>query len=487
MIPGYGAPDGDTEAWAEPDQTHERKLAQLPEDDQPEMLGGQLKFAHRFVKAYAGRYLHAHGLGWMEYDGARWAECRDGSPTRAVDALVMDAWRYDLAPVKNAEERKKIIADIQKVEASSGIKGVLTLAADMHPCTVPAERLDADPFLLNTASGTVSLETGSVRPAAPGDRLSKVTRAPFDPEARSYVFERFLEQVQPDPAMREFLARSLGAALLGQVRDHVLHIWHGAGANGKGTLRDAVRHALGDYAIEVPADILLVQKYGQTALAGERMRLRGARVAFCSELDAHARLDEATMKKLTGGDPVNAKRLYRDPIEFDPSHTLFMLTNHLPRVRGDDPAVWRRILTIPFDYVVPAAQRDPELPQKLKRDAAAILAWLWRGWQDYQRQGLNPPEPVLAATRKYQQDSDLVARFLAPETGEVVTGHGSVASSLLYKRFIRWATGEGEEAQLTNREFTAKLELHGFKRKRTSAGQSWQGLMLAADDDDDRP
>ena len=43
------------------------------------------------------------------------------------------------------------------------------------------------------------------------------------------------------------------------------------------------------------------------------------------------------MKKLTGGDPVNAKLLYRNPIEFDPTHTLFMLTTTSRRFAGTIP------------------------------------------------------------------------------------------------------------------------------------------------------
>lgn len=497
MIPGYGAPEDDGDAWADQDGPHGAPVLELPaagggsgggpvdDDDRPELHSGQLKFAERFARRYGDRYLHAHGIGWHEWDGQRWAECRDGAEVRAVVYLVKAAWREDLAvTAAGSDERKAAIKDIQRVESAAGVGGVLELAKNLRPCTVPADQLDADRYLLNTASGTVNLGTGDVRPARPADRLSKVTRAVFDPGARSATFDRFLEQAQPDPAMRAFLARSLGSALLGHVRDHVLHIWHGSGANGKGTLRDVVRHALGEYSVEVPADLLLLQKYGQQALAPERMRLRGARVAFCSETPKDARLDEATMKKLTGGDPVNAKLLYRNPIEFDPSHTLFMLTNHLPTVRGDDPAVWRRILAVPFAHVVPPAQRDPELPEKLKREPEAVLAWLWQGWLDYQRQGLAPPEPVLAATRKYQQDSDLLARFLAEDTGQVMLGHGSCSSSVLYKTFLRWAVGEGEDAQLTNRGFTEQLELRGFKRRRTSAGQSWQHVMLAGHEDD---
>lgn len=455
-----------------------------PDPDEPEQHHGQLRFAERFTRAYPGKFLHAHGIGWHSYDGNRWAECKDGAETRAVVALVKDALHE--IPALDPDGRKDLFKDIQRCESAAGIGGVLDLAKTMHPCTVAAEQLDADRYLLNTASGTVNLRTGKIRASNPADRLSKVTAARFDPDAHSDVFDEFLSVVQPDPEMRAFLARSLGSALLGHVRDHVLLIWHGAGANGKGTLRDAVRYAMGDYAVEVPAEILLVNRHGQQALAPERMRLRGARLAFCSEIANGAKLDEATMKKLTGGDPVNAKLLYRNPIEFDPSHTLFMLTNHLPQVRGDDPATWRRIQAVPWDIVVPAEKRDGKLPEKLKAAADAVLAWMWAGWLDYQhRGGLHPPQAVMDATRKYREDSDLLARFLSPDAGVVVVGHGAVLSGPLYDRFKRWCSREGEEQQLSNKAFTEQMEKHGFKRQRTKHGAQWQGVMIAADEDEE--
>ena len=446
-----------------------------------ELHGGQLRFAERFIRAYGTQYLHVHGLGWHEYDGARWAECLDGSEHRAALAVVKEA-RLELGRL-SSDAAKELLRDITKVESAAGLDGMLSMAENMHPCALAAVNLDASPFLLNTRNGTVNLETGEVRHPNPGDHLSKVTAVAFDPAARSEVFEKFLERVQPDPEMRSFLARSLGSSLLGLVRDHKLHIWNGTGANGKGTLRDAVRYALGDYAVEVPPSILLLSKYASSG-EQQRMRLKGARAVFCSEIQAGAAMDEATMKRLTGGDPVDAKQVYQKPITFDPSHTLFMLTNHLPMVHGDDPAVWRRILTVPFGEEITAAEMDGELPERLKAGANGVLAWLWHGWLDYQANGLNPPKAVLTATEQYRLDSDPLARFLADEDA-VLIGHGTVGSAKFYQGFKDWANGQGEKVEMTNKAFSAAMEVRGHRKKQTSHGAEWQNLSLVVPDPSD--
>jgi putative DNA primase/helicase len=450
--------------------------------DTAEMHRGQLRFAERFVREYRGRFLHVHGIGWHQYDGVRWAPCLDGAETRAVTDLIKLALK-DM-PLLEKQPRDELHKDILKIESASGVNGVLTLAGSLDFCALAAIHLDADAYLLNTRSGTVNIRTGVASEPRPMDHLSKVTEASFDPNAQSDMFDQFLARIQPHPDMRTFLARSLGSSILGQVRDHVLHIWHGVGANGKGTLRDAVQEALGDYCIEVPADILLQSRSGQQALAPERMRLKGARLAFCSEIANGAKLDEATMKKLTGGDPVNGKLLYRNPVQFDPSHTLFMLTNHLPQVRGDDPATWRRILAVPFDVVVPADDRDLELPGKLKACADAVLAWLWEGWLDYQENGLNPPAAVIAATKQYQRDSDVLARFLDDES-VIVQGHGSIASAELYKAFLDWCRSEGEEVHMSNKDFSKEMENRGFRKQKTNSSNRWMRISLASEGDEE--
>lgn len=60
------------------------------------------------------------------------------------------------------------------------------------------------------------------------------------------------------------------------------------------------------------------------------------------------RLAEGTVKRLTGGDRLKARRMREDFWSFDPSHTLVMLTNHKPIVGGADEGIWRRLRLVPF-------------------------------------------------------------------------------------------------------------------------------------------
>jgi putative DNA primase/helicase len=246
--------------------------------------------------------------------------------------------------------------------------------------------------------------------------------------------------VLPNEKVREYLRRVIGMSLIGRQEQHKLPLLTGVGANGKSTAVDAILYALGDYAMAADPNLLTE---GKTSSLGQ-VDLMGKRLAVVSETDKGAQMAEATAKQLTGGDRVKARKLYQDWVEFDPSHTLMMVTNHPPKVSGDDEATWRRLTVIRFNVVIPEDQRDGKLPERLKHDAEAILAWAVQGLADYQVDGLNPPEEVLGATADYRRKSDHLGRFIA-ECCTTSSPVLKVHTAALFEEWQRWAAAEGAE------------------------------------------
>lgn len=442
---------------------------------------GHLRMAERFVAEHTDGLRHVHGIGWHRWDGARWAADDQRADIEAAVATVKAALR-ELGRLEG-QERDELYQDARRSESASGLEGMLKIASALSPISASSKALDADPFLFNTPNGTVNLLTGET---SDNDRAHLITKVsggvlPADPDEE---WERFIKRILPDEEVREFVQRLIGYAMLGKVTEHVMPIFTGTGANGKGTLRDAVMSAFGDYAIEVDPAILMESKHERHGAF--KMRLRGARLAFCSETEKGRRFAEATMKRLVGGDPIEANLMHKNPITFDPSHTLVMLTNHLPSVSGDDPAVWRRILVVPFDVVIPEAERDSGLPERLKLAASAVLGWAYRGWQEYQEQGLNPPETVRARTLEYQNASDVLGRFLDERT--IRTPHGVVKARELFSAWATWCHANGYQGtDLPGSEvtFAESMGRRGFEKKARNVGRVYLGLMLAGEGADE--
>jgi putative DNA primase/helicase len=180
------------------------------------------------------------------------------------------------------------------------------------------------------------------------------------------------------------------------------------------------------------------------------------------EADAENRLAESLIKQMTGGDTISARFLHQEWFEFEPTHKVFFGTNHKPVIRGTDYAIWRRIRLVPFEITIPEEERDKSLPEKLKDEAAGILAWAVQGCLAWQRQGLGVPEEVKAATDDYREEMDV------------------------FEAYSAWCEVNGQEP-VGQRGFISALKEKGFKRGRVGhvGVRGWIGVelmeMLTAD------
>ena len=435
-----------------------------------EKHSGQVRMAYRLGRSHIDRLLYVAGIGWHYWTGQRWAEDDKGHASRAVLEVLRDALTESL-------DDKQLRVDVARCESATGIAGVLDIARALVEFAATVDDLDADPYLLNTANGTLDLRTFELREHDPRDRLTKITAGAYRPEADATTWRSFLEVVLPDEAERGYLQRVVGQALYGRVTEHLFPVLIGTGANGKSTLYGAGEGALGDYAAVIDPALLMATD-ARKASGPEMMQLLGARLVIGSETEDGRKLDEATMKRLTGGDKLAARRLYRDPVEWTPTHQLIYVTNHLPSVRGNDPAVWRRIRVVPFEVVVPPEQRDPDLPERLQLEADAVLSWAVEGYRAYRSGGMAEPASVLRATDAYQADSDAVRRFIdeACMTSPVATA----TTRELFTAWQRWATAEGAEP-MAERALGKELERLGYTAKRTNRGKTWAGLTPFAE------
>lgn len=438
----------------------------------------ELGYARRLVHAYGDRLRYVpEWRRWLVWTGQRWEHDITGQAARWMKSIARRITADALA-ITDERDRKAALSLARRGEFAAGVAGALTLASTEQTVVVTADDLDADPFLLNCPNGVLDLRTGQLAPHDPALLLTKMTAAAYRPETHGPEFARFLARVQPDPDMRAFLARLLGHALEGRVSSHILPVLHGDGGNGKGTLINAVIAVLGDYADAADPSLLVARSFDAhpTSVAD----LCGLRLAVLHETDAGRRLAEGTVKRLTGGDRLKARRMREDFWSFDPSHTFVMLTNYKPIVTGTDEGIWRRLRLIPWDVIVPEEERDEQLPDRLALEHDAILAWLVGGYLAWREHGLAEPQRVLDATAAYRAESDNLARFLADRC---LPGHGTVGSTELYKAWQRWCDDQGCDAGSQTAFTSALTDRHGYDTYKDGTGRMrFRGLGLASED-----
>ena len=93
------------------------------------------------------------------------------------------------------------------------------------------------------------MRTGTLRPHAREDYITRCLNVDYDPDAKCPTWERFIHEVFGGNAeIIAFLQRAVGYCLTGEIIEHVLIVLYGLGSNGKTTLIDALHYVLGPYA-----------------------------------------------------------------------------------------------------------------------------------------------------------------------------------------------------------------------------------------------
>lgn len=424
------------------------------------------------------RWVEAWGA-WLVWDGVRWVRDMTGEVVRrAADAIRQIG--AEAATIDHHDQRKALLAHAIRSESAGKINAAVQLLRAQPGIAVHVEDLDADPWLLNCPNGTVDLRTGDLRPAARADLCTKVAGVAFDPAAAAPTWVAFLREVQPDDDVRAFIQRLAGYGATGVIREHVLPIHYGEGGNGKGVCSEALLAALGDYARQIPTDLLLTRN-GE-AHPTERATLWGTRLAAASELPSGRGLNEALVKQLTGGDTIAARFMGKDFFEFRPTHTLWVSTNHRPVIRESGNGIWRRVVLVPWTVTPPAP--DTTLPNRVRDELPGVLRWIVEGCLAWQREGLAPPAAVQAATAEYRDESDVLGQFLADRTTTEPEYAGATLrapAGALYKAYQAWCLAGGLRPE-TQTAFGRALGLRGFVAQKGGGGVAWRlGLRLRTD------
>lgn len=429
----------------------------MPPEFADDALG--LRFSHTFAPSL--RFVAAWNR-WMLWDGMVWKK----DDTLRVYDLVRRSCRAISGEARDPKLRSalssgKTIAAVEKLVRSDR----------RHAASV--DQWDADPWLLNTPTGIVDLQSGETIPHDPERHMTKSTA--IAPGGDCPLWRAFLDKVTGnDRQLADYLKRVFGYCLTGLVQEHAMFFAYGTGRNGKGVLLNTVSRIMGDYAMTASPDTFTEAGSGKhlTVLA----RLQGARLVVSQETEEGIPWAEARIKSVTGGDPITANHMRQDPFTYDPQFKLFIAGNHKPGLRSVDEAIRARFNLIPFLITIPLEERDPDLQEKLWEEAPGILAWMIEGCADWRAVRLRPPAAVSTATGEYFDSEDAISLWV-----EDCCKRGKDEWELagkLFKSWSSWAVTAGEKPG-TQKAFSRTMEKHGFSPgKRTNQGIPIKGLSL---------
>jgi len=455
--------------------------------DEPELTSSDelqttvLMLARKLAEAFQDRFVFIEKLGWHQFDGKRWVECRQEEVvTAAMDYLST----HFLKLAKDAPvERRRFYIDCAKICLNRhkivSVVETLSTLLKAYP-----DEFDADPYLLNCQNGVINLQTGELMPHSPKFKITKIVNAEYNPDSDISTWLKFLDDIfLGDKELIAYIQRCFGYALTGDTSEQVFWVCWGTGANGKSTLFNFLRNLLNDYATTIPTDAVLTRRNGDahpTKLAS----LKGVRLGVLIETEEEKVLASSLVKAISAGDTITARKLYHDYFEFAPTVKLFIITNHKPQINDTTIALWRRLRFVPFRAFFPPERQDKRLSEKLWAERHGILAWLVRGCLDWQQLGdLKTPEVVVEATKQYRLEVDILQEWL--EQRCVPDPKAVTLIADLYEDYKAWCE-ERDETPVSKRKFSQQLSEKGYETVvATHNKKAKRGLRLRNDNDND--
>ena len=278
---------------------------------------------------------------------------------------------------------------------------------------------------------------------------------PYDPDdEKTKLLVRFMEDILPNEAVRTYTLMVLGLCLTLDTSQQYFWIFSGSGSNGKGRLMSLLEECLGPYHQAI-SPALITRKREEASSANEAlMSLRSVRLAVFQEPESGEIVQAGTIKTLTGEDTLSTRQNYGHQVKFRPKFKSIMVCNEMPKISETNLAVTRRIRCVhfPTSFVENPTQPherkiDVGLDKKLKAASSHFIGILVHYYQLYLRVGLQVPDDVLAFTKKYQDDSDIVQIFLQEHlerrlTDGVPSRQCAVEQQTAVNRFKTWYRGE---------------------------------------------
>jgi putative DNA primase/helicase len=432
--------------------------------------------AHRLYDKYGKVLKYSYNRRkWYFWTGKAWTLDESGEVKKLADNICEDLKReaWDIEDTDLQEQALKFA----KRTASSSAKEAMVKECQ-HLYDIPAAPEDFDSYTdyINCQNGIINLRNGELMPHDSNFMMSKLTNSEYDAHNnKPKLWLKFLDDVTAgDKDLQEYIQRCVGYSISGSNREQCAYFLYGMGNNGKSTFLDTIADLLGNYAMNVQPDTIMLQSRLGSSGGGANSdiaRLKSARFITCEEPTEGMRLNEGLLKQLTGGSRVTARHLYGDEFEFTPEFKIWVATNHKPTIRGTDFGIWRRIKLIPFEVNIPKDKVDKNLKYKLREEFPQILAWAVEGCRKWQEDGLHEPQRVLEATKEYKQEMDLVAGFIEQC---VMINYGAtehVMASDLFNVYRQWAK-QNNEYEMSSKKFFTEVQ-----KKLPEKGRNGKGIF----------
>ena len=469
--------------------------------------------AKYFYNLFPTSYVYNKALGWYALgDNNIWERADKGLPntlkrhladtmqdiTRDAKSIQTTKHKRRMDAGKGGHEDKTELIDHQtkmkniigayKMFGSSDFcNGVISFLPAYYEDERLTERMDMNRMVFAFTNGLYDIEKETFRPIEPGDWVCTNAGYPIPkvsvPAVRSEL-TTLMWNIFEDTDVTGYMWDVLSSALLGTNRWEELYTFTGSGGNGKGVLGELLKTAFGSYFIS--QDVALFTKPRERAdqPIPALVEARPCRLFMTTEPEADDKLQCGLLKKISGGDQVEARTLHSPHIiKYVPQFTLILQTNTIPRLNKVDGGIQRRlrIIRFPFQFVgtptLPHHRHgDPDVKDRKCKSVAwrdeFILMLIERLQVIRKWKSLVPPAKVREVTSGYLDEHNPLKEWLAEHYLVTHWEGDHVSATEIRRDFL----ADKPDATMSVTKFKELMGFNGVETKHTKHGNCFIGI-----------
>lgn len=452
---------------------------------------------------------------WYEFVDHKWSENDSGNSLRlCVSSLLFEEYNSRANSIRNRVQMmeqtnplyEKLVDVPKKLDAVATLlkkttwkSNIMREARELFYDSLFMDKLDCNPWLLCFNNGVVDFKAKCFRKGQHDDYISKSTLRDYvplkdlegDTETKSEV-DKFFKELFPIDSLRNYMWQHFASILIGINPNQTFNVYIGSGRNGKSCLVELMSIILGELKATIPITLVTSKRNTIGSTSSEVAQLKGIRYAVMQEPSKGDRINEGILKEITGGDPIQARALYKDTVTFVPQFTLVVCTNVLFELNSTDDGTLRRFricdfkskfidnpyedeIRFPKNICPYQYKLDKNLSSKFKRWVPLITAQLVELAFE-RRAKVDDCDIVMSSTDRYRESQDylseFVKEFIVHEEGE------TLKKMEVYNVFKDW--------YITNygRSVPKSKEVCDFMNMRYGHyNGSWKNIKIAYEED----
>jgi P4 family phage/plasmid primase-like protien len=298
---------------------------------------------------------------------------------------------------------------------------------------------------LNFKNGVLDLETGKMEPHSTKYGFTYTIPYDYAPKGDCPTFKQFLRDIScNDDELATLIAEYMGYCLSGADPELVQKcaVLYGDGANGKSVLIHLMRELVGE-------DNCTSMSIGSLQKDNYRYQLMNKMFNVSGEAPNDAFMNSEIFKGIVGGDTIEVRRLYKEPVMWKCTTKLMFACNELPFTNDFSYGLSRRLLIIRFGqtFTDKKGNRDPHILKKLLAERSDIFAYCLAKFKKVAANGYNftIPLTVEQELEDYIEDADTVAKFVVDMCKYDADFKATVSGQTIYNLFAMWCDDNNQK------------------------------------------